>query len=344
MKLHEETDIRQMARELGLGKHRNAEVAIREFCIERIERIMRPFAEIDNFDLFLEAVSSGLGIKFEEIQDDFDLSELVRKYASQGEIIFAELPRQLDDNTDAVLIRLSNIKQWKYIAVIDCRNHKRWKAYFSKWHEIAHVLTMSPQAAFQFRRTLAVKKDPEEQMVDRVAGDLAFYSPLFLPDLLARIKIHKKLTFDIIDDLRMSKCPKASREATIRAAISRAPIPVLMVIADYAMKKQEERLIKSCQGNLFPVVGDMFPKLRAVDVVVNEKADKIGLRIHRNMEIPSGSIINETYDDVTSSDTSFFNIENLDWWKHSRGQLGLMAIQVEARKIGQRVTALINPV
>lgn len=342
MKLEEEPVIKRMAKELGLVKHRNAAEAIREFSVQRVERIVKSFGKISNLDLFLEVVSSGLGMKFEEIEDDNELQKLLERYIPQGEIVFADLPAQLDDKTDAVLIRLTWAKQWRYIAVIDCRGFKKWKAYFSKWHEVAHVLTMSPQATFQFRRTPAEKKDPEEQMVDRIAGDLAFYSPLFLPELLAKIQIDKRLTFDNIDDLRAMICPGASRESTIRAAIARSPMPNLVIIADYGMKKQEMRSINFCQEELFADANKIIPKLRATDVIGNTAATKSGLWIYRNIEVPKDSIITEAYNDDISSGISLFNIENLDWWKHSRGQLSPKPIEVEARKIGRRVFALIH--
>ncbi len=344
MKLEDMTAIKQMAKELGLKRYRNAENAIREYCVNKVEELIKPFKSINNLDGFLEIVSSGLGVKFEHIGEDDDLKELISRFASQGEIAFVELYSQLDNETDAVLIRLMRLKQWKYVAVIDCRGHKKFKAYFSKWHELAHVLTMSPQASFQFRRTPAIKKEPTEQMVDRVAGDLAFYSPLFLPELLALIKIDGRLSFDSIENLRIRICPSASREATIRAAVKRCPLPQLLIIADYGLKKQAERLIASEQEELFPFKPDLSSlKIRAIDVIGNAEATKSGLWIYRNMEVPTESIITELYDN-TSSDESVLKTENLDWWKHSRGQLKTMSIQVEARKIGRRVLALLSSV
>ncbi len=344
MKLEDIPAIKQMAKELGLGKYRNAERAIREYCVKKIEQLLKPFGDVGDLTRFLEIVSSSLGVKFEQIEDDYQLGELIRIYTSQGEIAFADLHNQLDDETDAVVYRLLKPKQWKYTAVIDCRGYKKYRAYFSKWHEVAHVLTMSPQESFQFRRTPAEKKQPKEQMVDRVAGDLAFYSPLFLPELLAVIKIDKRLSFDNIDDLRRKVCSDASREATIRAAVQRSPIPQLLVIARYGLKKQQERSIKARQVELFPEDQDLSSlKLRAVEVTGNTEVAKSALWIHRNMEVPQESIITEVFDNA-SSDISFLRIENLDWWKHSRGQLTTMDIQVEARKIGKRVFALINKV
>jgi len=345
MNLKDEPVIKQIAKELGLGRYRNAEEAIREYCIKKVIELLKSFEHVDDLSKFLEIVSSGLGVKFEHIEDDTELEVLIKKYTSKGELAFVDLPNQLDDKTDAVLIRLSKQQQWKYVAIIDCRGSKKYKAYFSKWHEIAHVLTMSPQAVFQFRRTPTIKKDPEEQMVDRVAGDLAFYSPLFMPELLTRVKIDKRLSFDNIEVLRKKICPDSSREATIRAAVYRSPFPQVLIIARYALKKQDERLISSDQTNLFQTDHDVLSslKLRAVEVTGNNDAKKVGLCIHRNMEVPLESIITKVFD-TAPPNASAIQTENLSWWKHSRGQLEYMPILVEAMKIGQRVFALIKKI
>jgi hypothetical protein len=222
-------------------------------------------------------------------------------------------------------------------------NKKKWRAYFSKWHEIAHVLIDSPQLSFSFRKTPVDKKKPKEQMADRVAGDLAFYAPLFLPELLARIKNEKRVTFEIIEDLRKTVCKSASREATIRAAVLRSPYPQLMVIADYDLKAHEKRIVTSLQGDLFPEEELPFePKLRAVAVTGNIAASDSGLWIYRNMEVPQISIIFETYVDMVLPPQVYSNIENLNWWKHSGGQLKDLIIYVEAQKIGRRVFGLIS--
>lgn len=345
MNLKDEPVIKQIAKELGLGRYRNAEEAIREYCVKKVEQILKSFERVDDLSKFLDIISSTLGVRFEQIEDDNELEVLINKYASNGELGFVDLHNQLDDKTDAVLIRLSRQKQWKYVAVIDCRGNKKYKAYFSKWHEIAHVLTMSPQAVFQFRRTPTIKKDPGEQMVDRVAGDLAFYSPLFMPELLTKTKIDKRLSFDNIEELRKKICPDSSREATIRAAAYRSPFPQLLIIARYALKKQDERLINADQTNLFQNDHDVLSslKLRAVEVSSNEDAKKIGLWIHRNMEVPLESIITKVFD-TAPPNVSTIQTENLSWWKHSRGQLEDMPILVEAMNIGQRVFALIKKI
>jgi len=341
-KLNNSKIIQKIASELGLKRYRDGQNAIREFCIQEVENIKTQFGLIDNLSKLLEVVSSFLRIRFEEVNDDNDIEAISKKYLAQGELKFADLSRELDASTDAVMICLMKDKVWRYSAVIDCRGYKKFRAYFTKWHEVAHILTRSPQT-FLFHRTPYFKRDPEEILVDRIAGDLAFYTPLFLPELLARTKTTKRLTFDIIEEIREIVCQGASREATIRGAISRAPFPQLMVIADYGLKKSEEKELSSNQGLLFTEGnGQFLPKLRAVDVIVNKPALNIGLCIHKNMEVPQESIIRKAYEE-SSPNEIYHNRENLSWWKHSRGgQLNNICVDVEVTKIGRRVYAFIS--
>ena len=342
MKLRDNPAIKRMARELGLGKPRNAEAAIREHCVQEAQKIVKKLGKIAGLDQFLNIVSSGLGIKFEEIHSDLDLKTISRKYVERGEIAFADLHRQLDEKTDAILAKLNNRHSWehKYVAVIDCRGFKKLRAYFSKWHEVGHVLTMSQQTEFQFRRTPAEKKDPEEAIVDRVAGDLAFYSPLFLPELLFIVGDENRLTFEMIERLRKTVCKEASREATIRAAVSRCPHSQLFIIADYGLKKKEERDLRQTTLSFEDEVS-IQPKLRAVAVIGSTAASETGLWIHGNMEVPHESVIYKAYENSSVSEVHT-SVENLGWWKHSKGQLAETEIRVEAKRIGNRVFALIT--
>jgi hypothetical protein len=333
-----------MAKKLGLARGSNAEESIREYCVRKVEKMIDPIGRPNDLNQLLAIVASSLRLKFEEVNAEDDLWEISQKYLSRGEIIFGDLHRQLDENTDAILIEMNNVQPWdpKYIAVVDCRGHKAWRAYFSKWHEVSHVLTQPAQKSFKYRRTPTKKKEPEEQLTDRVAADLAFYSPLFLPELLARVQKEKHLTFAVVEELRTTICSAASREATIRGAVSRTPFPQLFVVADYGFKKDEQRTINTTQMDLFPDNEIPFlPKLRAVEVNRNASAQKTGFLIHPNMEVPEESIVAEAYHDPSSTHQIYSAMENLNWWKHSRGELEAMPIYVEATKVGNRVFALI---
>jgi len=346
MKLKDSPILIRKAKELGLRHFSDAERAIRNYCVKRVQDIIQSFGEIKDLNQLLDVVSSSLRMKFEEVYEDTDIAEISDRYLANGELFFTNLHRELDEKTDGMLIRLNNAKPWEpmFVAVIDCRGYKAWRAYFSKWHEVGHVLTLRPsQLSFQFRRTPVHKKNPEEQIVDRIAGDLAFYSPLFLPFLTEAMGETKGLTFEVVEQLRSTVCAGASREATLRGAVKQAPLPQLLIIAGLGLKKSEERTLNSPQTRLFPERRLQFePKLRALEVIGSEKVSDVGLRIHKNMEVPSNSVISEAYEDSANAGGTYSGYENLSWWEHSKGRLKGMPIWVEARMSGDKVFALIS--
>jgi hypothetical protein len=76
-----------------------------------------------------------------------------------------------------------------YLVIVDARGPRKARAYFTAWHELAHLLLYPrKQAVFEgFRRAPtpeAKLKDPVESAVDHIAGLLAFWEPLFKPALL----------------------------------------------------------------------------------------------------------------------------------------------------------------
>lgn len=345
----EDPKIQFLARQLGIKTKSNFEESIREFCALKIEKIKHNFIKnqkgiINSLDKLLDVTAAKLGLKFEEIHSDIDLQEIKKQYIAKGELAFLDFMDDFDVDTDAVLVRLKNAKRWeqKIVAIIDCRGLKLLKAYFSKWHEIAHLLTTPPQMLLPFRRTHTEKKDPEEILMDKIAGDLGFYSPLFLPEVRAKTDKDKKMTFSILYELRRELAPSASPQATLRAAIERLSFPCMFLIADYGFKKGEERQINSNQYSLFPEEIKIFEKkLRAIQVQTNVYARRSGLVIFKNIEVPDESIIRDVYDNYPPDQVSS-NQENLNWWKSSKGRLNDYSVYLEAKKVGKKVWALIS--
>ena len=165
MKLKDSPILIKKAKELGLRHFTDAERAIRNYCVKRVQDIIESFGEIKDLNQLLDVVSSSLRMKFEEVHIDTDIAEISDRYLANGELFFTNLHKELDDKTDGMLIKLNNAKPWEpmFVAVIDCRGYKGWRAYFSKWHEVGHILTTPPtQMTFQFRRTPSFKKGAEE--------------------------------------------------------------------------------------------------------------------------------------------------------------------------------------
>lgn len=335
----------KIANNLGLKRLPNAEMAIRNYCFRRVKRIVAAFGKIENLNQLLEVISSHLEMKFEEVHKDEDLELISRNYLKKKELIFSRLHKELDQKTDGLLIRLEHAKAWepKFVAVIDCRGYKAWRAYFTKWHEISHLLTTPPtQMTFQFRRIPSFKKGAEEQIVDKVAGDIAFYADIFYPALVQKIARDGRLTFSAIESLRETVCVGASRVSTLYAAIRQIPTLQLLVIAGLGYKRDEERLLNSGQLDLFPEQKQkIIPKLRAVEVSGTQKAQSIGFRIHRNMQVPEKSVIYKMFENPELFGETTTEYENLSWWEHSKGHLQEEEIIVEARMSRDKVFALI---
>src|ERR1035441_6851450 len=90
-----------------------------------------------------------------------------------------------------------------FVSVIDCRGEKRFRSYYTKWHELGHLLILTDQMRLTFRRTHfgLEDKDPEEALVDVIAGAFGF-----LPDIV-RPLAKGQPSFDGIEDIRIHLCP-----------------------------------------------------------------------------------------------------------------------------------------
>ena len=141
----------------------------------------------------------------------------------------------------------------RFVAFIDARGTKERRAYFTGWHELVHLLVYPPQLTFPgFRRTVSgdVEKDPVEALVDMIAGELAFYKPLFQPVLQRAIALEGRLSFPAVDRARDEATPEASFYATAIACVRITDEPICLVCVDEDWKQSEKRRLASPQ--LYP--------------------------------------------------------------------------------------------
>ena len=61
------------------------------------------------------------------------------------------------------------------------------RRFFTLWHEIAHLLTLTHKLEPPFHRSADVPC-PLERLMDIIAGEIAFYDPIFVPQLVAEIQ------------------------------------------------------------------------------------------------------------------------------------------------------------
>jgi len=343
-KIAYEQELKKVARRLGLTLRGNLEEAVLDYCKKQIEQWVAAHSQPKTLTELLALVATSLGIVFEEIHNTNDLEALLVRIPPQQEPIMARLNTEFDDKTDAVTIRRDHRESWEqpFLAVINCQGWHGFRRYFSKWHEAAHRLIAGQQLQFAFRRTPIpeLRREPQEILVDKIAATLAFYSGIFEPVFREEFERSSRLTFKMIDDIRLKVAPDASRHATILACLSYCPHPAWFLRCSMALKKGEERQLP--QMRLFPdKVQKTIPKLRVREMSSSPAVSNTGIRIHQNMQVPASSIVGQAFRDPTGS--LHEGREPLEAWEtSSTGPIGYGTLEVEALRIDDEVWALLH--
>jgi hypothetical protein len=268
----------RLATDLGLQKPVSPSRGIRDFVIKRIKQIASKFS-CSSLNELLLAAAAEVETTFEEIHSDEDMRRIQLKYVEKGEKAFASLDEELAGTGDyAITIRRIHREQWEpeFVSVIDCRGDKRYRSYFSKWHELAHLLTLTRQMRLVFRRTHADADtlDPEEALMDAIAADVGF-----LPDFLASTDTGK-VSFERIRQIKEASCPEASGQAATIGIVKALPVPCILVGAKLALRKQERMATQQLALKIAETIS--YPALRAINATVNQAAKDVGIRFHRN--------------------------------------------------------------
>jgi hypothetical protein len=304
------------------------------YCRQRVDAWVKEF-EPASLDDLLKTVAAKVGLLVEYVETVDELMHVVASYVQSGEGGFVRVPRELDDRTFALVLRLRHPRNGStHVAVVDCRGPKGARRWFSIWHEIAHLL-VQPQLVFDFRRTRIDEKDSVEQAMDAIAGEFAFY------DSLCRFELPNggQPTLAGLEQHRRQTAPQASIQSAYATTVARLQTPALLVVAERALKAEERRALRS--GSLFP---DEFPipKLRAVSVMGSKSAPGAGLFIPPNIRVPERSVIARVYDG-TFAEEHVPCEENLSWWESRGKNLAETRVSIEAAKFGARVLALVLP-
>jgi len=327
-KLQNNPTIHTLATDLGLRITTDPVSAIKDHCHRQIKRFLKEFSHCTSLGGLLELAAQRLGTTFREIHSDEDLVQLTKEYVDRGEPCAALFRSELTDEVYGVTFKLIRPGKFDlpYISLIDCRGGKVHKTYFTKWHELGHLLILTDQRRLSFKRTHALHelKSPEESMVDVIAGEFAYYAPMVLPYAKGG------LTFEVIDSARVALCPEGSYQSALIGLVRVWPVPCLLVEARWAGKKTS-------------VPGDYFSSfaLRAVHVLVNNAAREFGLQLHKNLRVPERSVIHQLFAESLPEGAAN---ENLDWWESSDGtRLEKHNLRVSAKRIGYTVYALLIP-
>jgi len=298
---------------------------------------MDDFPDCKNLSDMLICVAAKAGTVFEVVRTDEELLAIRKKYTDMGEKGFAALVEDLSSEDDfGITIKRRKRESWEplYVSVIDCRGDKAAREYFTKWHEVAHLLTMTNQMRLSFRRThsSANRKDPEEVLMDVIAGRLGFRPPGGIHHNIDEI------SFELIDNLREQLCPEASKQSALIGFVKFWPTPCLLVCAQMGHRKREKA---QAQQQRFDFVEEPASALRAVHVTASESARENGFTIFENMRVPETSVIHRVFNEEAIYDQAE---EDLSWWKASNGTvLPSRRIFVKARYSWGSVEALIIP-
>jgi hypothetical protein len=335
--------IREISRQLGVVVPGGADPTpkIVAACLVKVRMWCEQLGPVSSFDDLVAIAAAKLKVHFEVLKSDEDLRATERRHLEAGETGFLNLAKEFDEYTDAVVIRLQQAPIWsdrQYVAVIDSRGSKSSREWFSKWHELAHLIA-EPQTKFVFRRTQTTRRDPVERLMDQIAGELAFYSDLFLP-LLKRHRLDLTMpSLTALVNFHDVAFPFASVQATLIAVLRHSSTPCVLIEAKKELKASEQR--GRSQGVLF---SEMVPEplLRAVTTAHNTEAIRRKFYVHRWMRVPDQSVIRHVYDGDSTRERVPVK-ENLSWWESQGERLADCPIVVEAMRAGSgRVLALVT--
>jgi hypothetical protein len=333
-KLQQTPSIWKLASDLGLRPKTDPLAAIVKLCVDKVSTFLSEF-QCTTLSELLNAAAAKLDTLFIEIRSDGDLLAVKRRFLNRREIAFVDLEDQFGPDVFAITFRLICPAKGdrQFVSIIDCRGEKAWRSYFSKWHEIAHLLTLTPQLRFKFCRThsIADQKDPEEAAMDVIAGAVGF-----LPEMV-RYGARGEISFEKIEALRSELCADSSLQASLIGFTKAWSKAAVLIQAGLGLRRHE--LMAASQGS-FGFRDEPGQVLRAVGVTFNDAARENGLVVHRNMRIPLESVIHKVF----SYQGSFLVAdENLAWWQASSGPgLPERAVFVQARRFGNEVYALIS--
>ena len=324
------------ARLLGLLAHGpGVDAAIVEHCRRQVSLLTAQHGLPATAGELLDRVALCLDVEFVEIHSDEDLARLLQRLPLEVEPALARVVTELGEDTDAITIRRLAPQPWdrKYLAVINCRDWHFSRRFFTKWHELSHRLIDGEQLSLAFRRTPVERKDPGEILVDKVAGELAFF-----PEIVAahahRCLRESGLTFESVDILRQSVAPEASRQATTLALINYLDRPAWYLRCAVSLKLTETNGVDHHSGNVKPA-----PKLRVTEVSSNEAATRSGVRIHQWMRVPATGLVALAH----QSGVGQTGIERLEEWETSSdGPIGYGQLFIDSQVLDDEVVALTS--
>jgi hypothetical protein len=272
-KLNSSTTVHVLAADLGLKPSSTPVQDIVSFCQRKVKQFLGDFKDCTKPSQLLSLAANKLGTTLIEVHSNADMQWVVKEYVERGELASATLAEELTDDVFGLTLKLVHAGRFDlpYVSIIDCRGSKARRAYFTKWHELGHLLILTDQRRLTFRRThsLHESKSPEESLVDVLAGEFAYYAPMVRP--LAKGQI----SFAAIQAIRDELCPDGSFTSAMIGVAKAWPRPCILVEARLGWKKGDGDPSQGTLGFTEAPVAE----LRAVNVAINEPARKLQVKI-----------------------------------------------------------------
>ncbi len=321
--------LRQLARNLHIPDNGDCLRELRDHALASVHQMLVDW-KVETIGELRAVVADKLSVRIEFIQEDEDVNHLAEKY---GQVMsgFRRLLRAefLNEDTEGLLV--DNPKPGRggrdYLVIVDSRGPRRMRAYFTAWHELAHLLLYPrKQAVFDgFRRTPtheAKLKDPVESAVDHIAGLLAFWEPLFKPALQNAAR--GDLSLEAIEIASADVAPGASLQSACLAAVRTWAEPVAFVAANVCCKSDGSAR-----------------SLRVQSIVANEMAREVGCKMRRQMRVPPTSALSRAFNDILGR--RHCGMENqADWEVSGRGALIGLSWRIQAVRRGPLVYGLLT--
>jgi hypothetical protein len=321
--------LKQLARNLHIPDSGDCLRELREHAIASVQQMLDEWS-VETIGELRSLVADKLSVKIEFVSADQDIQRLADKYGQVmsgfRHLLTAEF---IKSDTEGLLI--DNPKPGKggrdYLVIVDARGVRRVRAYFTAWHELAHLLLYPrKQSVFEgFRRTPSPEerlKDPVESAVDHIAGLLAFWEPLFKPALQSAAS--GNLSLVAIERACVEVAPGASLQSACLAAVRIWGEPAAFLTAAVSPKRNGSS-----------------PNLRVKDIVANDMARAQGCVVRKQMRIPSTSVISRAF--ATTGAARYCEIENqADWEVSGQGSLTALDWRVEAIRRGPLAYGLLT--
>jgi len=270
-------------------------------CLDQVQPIIDAHAHRQGEEI-IGAMSSHLGVHFEEVRSPDDISRLENKYLKeQKELGFGLLSDALaSEGVDALLFQKTNVSvqhPHRWVAVLNLQTTES-RAYWSRPHEIVHRLAEPPQRRLPFYRHRSENENTVERLVDFTAAELAFPTSVFEP--LVKFRSKEPLTWELINELRLQFAPTASLFSVAKACVKFWQTPAFFLTAS----------VRGRRGR--PQTGIA---LRAKVEGSNASARTSGIIFFENMRVPPTSPMAWSQELAQS----YVDFENLGKWETSTG-------------------------